>query len=95
MDGTTDAPVPPLAPAQSHGPTWVAWGALLVLTVAMLAIGHPLVLLAGITAKAAIICFWFMHLRGERWDLTATVLVGAFATAAVLFGLIAVDGMAM
>lgn len=79
----------------SYTPYWVAWGVLLAITVAMLAIASPVVLLAGIAVKATIICFWFMHLRVERWDLTATVLVGAFATAAVLFGLIASDGAAM
>lgn len=91
MDGSPGAP----AHAVSYAPYWVAWGALLVLTVAMLAIGNRAVLLVGIGCKAAIICFWFMHLRTERWDLTATVLVCAFATAAVLFGLIASDGVAM
>jgi len=91
MDGITGG----AAQAHSYAPYWVAWGALLVITVAMLAMGSPVVLLAGIGVKAAIICFWFMHLRVERWDLTATVLVGAFATAAVLFGLIASDGVAM
>jgi len=90
----------PTSPSEAHAPVsygtyWVAWGVLLIITVIMLAIQQPLVLLTGIAAKAAIICWWFMHLKSERWDLVLTVVLGAFVLSALLFGLIAPDGLAM
>lgn len=84
------------APAASHqagyGGYWIAWGVLLALTVGMLTLGQPVVLLVGIACKAAIIVGWFMHLRAERWDFAAIMLVAIFATSALLFGLISADG---
>ena len=84
-------------PAAGHGTGyggyWIAWGVLLAITVGMLALGQPAVLLAGIACKAAIIVGWFMHLRAERWDFAAIMLVAIFATSALLFGLIATDGI--
>ncbi len=74
---------------------WFAWLCLLIITLAMVSIGSTPVLLLGITMKAAIICLWFMHLRYERWELTLSVLMGIFATALLLFLLIAPDGRAM
>jgi caa(3)-type oxidase subunit IV len=82
------------APA-SYASYWIAWGVLLGITLVMLALAHPTVLLIGIALKAGIICWWFMHLKSERWDLTLTVVLGAFVTALILFGLIAPDGVAM
>jgi hypothetical protein len=84
--------------ADTHNPYatyWIAWAVLLLITLVMLALSNPFVLLLGITIKAVIICFWFMHLKSEAWDLTLTVIVGAFVTAFLLFGLIASDGLAM
>ena len=74
---------------------WTAWAVLLVITLVMLFLTNPFVLLLGIGIKAAIICFWFMHLKHESWDLTLTVILGCFITAFILFGLIAPDGAAM
>lgn len=73
---------------------WVAWLALLAITVAMVAIGHPGLIIAGMAAKASIIALWFMHLRYERVVLLLTVALAIVATNLLLFGLIAVDGMA-
>ncbi len=74
---------------------WLAWLALLLITLAMVFIGSRPVLITGMTLKAAIICLWFMHLRYERLDLLLCVILGIFATALVLFGLIASDGRLM
>ncbi|MBI3268128.1 MAG: hypothetical protein HYZ53_03835 [Planctomycetes bacterium] len=74
---------------------WRAWGCLLALTLGMVLIGHPAVLLAGMTLKAAIIAFVFMHLKFERAGLVVSVLVGIFATSLVLFLLLIPDGLAM
>lgn len=74
---------------------WKAWGILLALTLVMVAISNPVVLLTGIAVKAAIILFVFMHLRSEHAGLILCVLLGAFATSFVLFGLIVPDGLAM
>lgn len=72
---------------------WIAWLVLLGITLAMIFVGNPTVLIAGMSLKAAIICLWFMHLRYEHRDLLLTVLIGLFATAMVLYGLIIPDGM--
>lgn len=73
---------------------WLAWLALLTITIAMVAIGHPALLLVGMAVKATIIALWFMHLRYERAALLLTVALVIVATNLLLFGLIAVDGMA-
>lgn len=83
---------PPASHEAGYGGYWIAWGVLLAITVGMLALGQPAVLLAGIACKAAIIVGWFMHLRSERWDFAAIMLVAIFATSTLLFGLIAPDG---
>ena len=74
---------------------WLAWLVLLAITLAMVFIGSPAILLAGMTLKAVIIMLWFMHLRYERLDLLLCVVIGLFATALVLFLLIVPDGKAM
>ncbi len=74
---------------------WIAWLCLLVVTVVMLFLGNRTLLILGISFKAIVICLWFMHLRYERLDFVLYSLVGMFATAFVLFGLIAPDGLAM
>jgi len=72
-----------------------AWVSLLVITIVMVMWHVPFVLITGMAAKALIIALWFMHLRYERLDFVLYVLLGIFATAIVLYGLIAPDGMQM
>lgn len=79
----------------SYKTYWYAWLCLLVLTLVMVFIGDPPVLIAGICVKALIITLWFIHLRYEKLELVLYVLGGIFATALVLFFLIAPDGRAM
>jgi hypothetical protein len=74
---------------------WKAWLFLLGITLAMLTFSHTGLLIVGMTVKAAIIAFWFMHLKKERFDFVLYILVGIFATALVLFLLIMPDGRAM
>lgn len=86
--------------AQTHAEVnystyWLAWLCLLVITLAMVFIGSPPVLVAGMVLKAAIISLWFMHLRYEHVDLVLCVVLGIFATGLLLFLLIAPDGTAM
>ena len=79
----------------SYKTYWVAWLILLAQTLAMVFVSQPPVLILGMVIKAAIIFLWFMHLRHEKIDLLLYVTVGIFATALILFVLIAPDGMAM
>jgi len=74
---------------------WKAWGALLAITLAMVFIGHAPLLILGMSLKAFIIAWWFMHLRHEKLDFVLYALGGLFLTAAVLYGLILPDGRAM
>ena len=74
---------------------WIAWVVLLILTLAMVFIGSPAVLIAGMAIKAAIIVFWYMHLRFERMSFVMIILIAIFATSLVLFYLIAPDGKSM
>jgi len=99
----TDAPAPELTPSadasakadRSYAPYWVAWVILLVLTVVMVFITNPIVLTAGICIKATIICWWFMHLNQEKWDLTATFVLGALFFAVFMFALFAIDAVSL
>lgn len=79
----------------SYKTYWVAWLVLLALTLVMVFVAQPPVLILGMILKAAIIFLWFMHLRYEKLDLVLSVTVGIFATALILFLLIAPDGTAM
>lgn len=74
---------------------WIAWLVLLILTVAMLAVGNPTLLLGLVMVKASIIALWFMHLRQERFDVSMAVLIGIVGTGVLLFVVIAPDGKAM
>lgn len=82
---------------------WVAWGVLLLLTLAMIVVESAdltkllgiLFLLAAMAFKATIIGGWFMHLKFERRSLVIPLVVGTLITGLVLFGLIAVDGIWM
>ena len=97
---TADTPADPVTTAAAHTahaytPYWIAWGVLLAITLVMLLLANPVVLGVAILLKASIITLWFMHLRTERWDLTATIVVGALGCALLLFGLLIPDGLAM
>ena len=74
---------------------WIAWLVLLGVTVAMVFIGSKPILVTGMVVKAAIIALLYMHLKFERMGLVLTVLLGIFATTAVLVVLVVPDGMAM
>jgi len=82
---------------------WVAWGVLLLLTLAMLVVESAnmtkllgvLFLLTAMVFKATIIGGWFMHLRFERRSIVIPLVLGTLITGLVLFGLIAVDGLWM
>ena len=79
---------------------WLIWFVLLAFTVAMLFIGHGLfprvaivsLLLIGMSAKAALIGGYFMHLRFEKLVLVLIVALAIILTALALFVLIAPDG---
>jgi hypothetical protein len=79
----------------SHSTYWKAWGALLAITLAMVFIGHAPLLITGMCLKAFIICWWFMHLRQEKFDFVLYVLGGLFLTAVILYGLVLPDGRMM
>ena len=74
---------------------WVMWFVLLLITVAMVFIGSKPILIAGMLAKAWIIGMVFMHLKFEKRGLVLTVILGAFATIAVLAVLLIPDALAM
>lgn len=82
---------------------WTAWFVLLVLTLGMVlvdntALAHTTlvpILCAAMLVKAAVIGGWFMHLKYERLTLVALVVVSILVVGAILFGLIAPDGIAM
>ncbi len=80
---------------------WFTWALLLVLTLAMLLTGYlslpkallVLLLILAMLGKASLIGANFMHLRFEKPSLVLVVAVGILATAAILFVLIAFDGL--
>ena len=72
-----------------------AWAALLVVTLLMVFIQARPLLLIGMTVKASLIGWVFMHLRYERRDFVFYVVGSMVISAAILFGLIAPDGMVM
>ena len=75
------------------------WAALLFLTVGMLVTGYIpltrglliLLLVVAMLTKASLIGAYFMHLRFEKKGLILAVAIGLLATAAFLFGLLALD----
>lgn len=85
--------------SQSTSPSyrtyWIAWAALLLITLAMVFIGSKPVLATGMLLKATIISLLYMHLKFERTGLILTVVLGIFATTAVLVVVLVPDGMAM
>ncbi|HUL49131.1 MAG TPA: cytochrome C oxidase subunit IV family protein [Gemmatimonadales bacterium] len=80
---------------------WISWGALLALTLLMLATETAPVyrtvavslLLVAMLIKAGVIGAWFMHLKFERPALVWSVAGATLLTAAALFGLIVPDGI--
>ena len=80
---------------------WVTWAALLGLTVIMLwadnaAMARTVflaVVIGAMVVKATMIAGRFMHLAHEQRALVATVVVGLFVTALVLFVLIVPDAI--
>ena len=86
--------------SHGYGIYWIIWGVLLVLTFVMIFIGEAnlgyvakaSLLLLGAAAKAALIIFYFMHLRLEKAGLAVVVLSGLFLTGALMFALPAYDG---
>ncbi len=80
---------------------WKIWLVLLVITSVMVvvdqsAIGRGalvLILVVAMLAKATLIGSYFMHLRFERFGLVLTVAIGLLVTGALLFVLIAPDGL--
>ncbi len=80
------------ASTASYRPYWIAWGILLCLTLVMLFLGSPMLLLIGMTIKAGIITFWFMHLRYERSDFIVYVLLSLFLMSAFMAALFFIDG---
>lgn len=85
----------------SYRTYFILWIVLLALTVTMIVTegaGLPRVLTVGVVlvamiTKVVLIGGWYMHLRYERMSLIAAVVLGTFVTAAVLFALIAPDGI--
>ena len=72
-----------------------AWAALLTLTIIMVFVSSPVIIVMGILAKVSIIAAVFMHLKDETFDFVLIIAFSIVFFAALLFGLIAVDGMAM
>ena len=80
---------------------WRTWVFLLVLTLVMVVMDQAavprvvlvLVLLTAMSVKAILIAGTFMHLNQERLSLALTVAIALLATGAVLFFLIAPDGL--
>ena len=80
---------------------WVTWAALLGLTVLMLWADHAAmaravfltVVIGAMVVKATMIAGRFMHLAQEQRALVATVVIGLFVTALVLFVLIVPDAV--
>ena len=72
-----------------------AWAVLLLLTLLMVFLHNRAFLLFGIGLKGGIIGWVFMHLRSERKDFVFYIVGSIVVFSAVLFGLIAPDGLAM
>lgn len=84
-----------------YGLYWRTWGALLIVTLLMVAVDHaplarPLlvgVMLGAMLTKAALIAAHFMHLRFERLALTVMIVTGLLVNGAILFVLIVPDAV--
>ena len=71
------------------------WAVLLAITLLMVFTQNPAILLPGMTAKATLIAFWFMHLKDERKDFIFYVVASIVVFSLVLFALLVPDGKAM
>lgn len=88
-------------PETGYGFYWKTWGYLLALTAGMLASEYLALpkgflislLLVAMLVKATLVGAHFMHLRFEKLGLVLAVTVGVLATGAILFFLIAFDGV--
>ncbi|HLE68480.1 MAG TPA: cytochrome C oxidase subunit IV family protein [Vicinamibacteria bacterium] len=89
--------------SQSYGALWKIWGVLLVLTAIMVfvdAMGLPRVLLlviliAAMLTKAFFISSQFMDLKHEKLAVGISVAFSILFFGALLFALIAPDGIAV
>ena len=80
---------------------WIAWGALLAMTVTMVALDRAplphaafvIVMLVAMLVKATVIAAYFMHLRFERWPLVLGIVLGLPINAAILYVLIVPDAL--
>lgn len=83
------------------GAYWRTWIFLLVLTLIMVIVDQTslpravllLILLSAMLMKATLIAGNFMHLRYEKLSVAITVAVSLLLTGAILFLLIAPDGI--
>jgi len=83
------------APRAGYAKYLKAWITLLVITIVMVFVSNPAVILVGICVKVSIIAAVFMHLKDETLDFVFIIAFSIVFFAALLFGLIARDGMAM
>jgi caa(3)-type oxidase subunit IV len=78
---------------------WITWGVLLCITVMMLVLDGAAIartpflaiMLGAMAVKATLIAGNFMHLRQERLEIVATVVIGLFVFGLLLYVLIAPD----
>ena len=78
---------------------WIAWGALLALTMTMVVLDQaPLprstflaLRLGAMLVKATVIAPYCMHLRFERWPRVVAAVLGLPINAAILYVLIVPD----
>ena len=102
-DATTESSASPAAMTDGeaartnagYGLYFRAWAVLLVITLAMVFIGNPIVLVLGMCLKATIIAAFFMHLKYETRDFILMVALSIVVFSLVLFGLVIPDGLAM
>jgi len=80
---------------------WIVWFILLALSALMIVVDQSgpgrfvllALLLGGMIIKATLIAGQFMHLRPEKRSFMLLIVVTTILTAAIMFGLIAIDGV--
>lgn len=80
---------------------WIAWSALLILTLVMVVVDQldmprpafVALMVTAMLAKGSLIAAIFMHLRFERWPLVLGVILGLPINALILYVLIAPDAL--
>ncbi len=88
-------------PKSSYKPYLITWFVLLVISLVMILVDNVSAwrtvilsfLIVAMLVKASLIGANFMHLRSERLGLVIIVAVGILATGAIMFFLMAVDGV--